>query len=278
MRCSLTQEVVVFVARAFVAIDPTGKFRRIYSPGSMAPFGFMFIHGTPTEITVSGTELSSTLYGPSTQAYIFDPIGHAIICPPIGKGLVVLSILDSTDSELADAIQEATNIEISLLREIGADRDHNSVVDPDFFSPEEIQRDFHTTNAVFAIAVNVQRPLASQTFSRTMTGTPIHVPIIDPMLSAEDLGVSTSQYCTELASIMSQIERLHMAAADNLMRKDEQFLKGNHLDPHRAQDKVQKVLTILQELGDGLSDSGEPDVQSLNQLQECAVQAGFGNN
>ena len=53
---------------------------------------------------------------------------------------------------------------------------------------------------------------------------------------------------------------------------------GTHLDPHRAQDKVQKVLTILQELGDGLSDSGEPDVHSLNQLQECAVQAGFGNN
>jgi hypothetical protein len=98
------------------------------------------------------------------------------------------------------------------------------------------------------------------------------------MLSAEDLGVSASQYCTELANIMSQIERLHMAAADNLMRQDEQFLKGTHLDPHRAQDKVQQVLTILQELGDGLSDSAEPDVQSSNQLQECAVQAGFGNN
>ena len=90
--------------------------------------------------------------------------------------------------------------------------------------------------------------------------------------------MTASQYCTELANIMSQIERLHMAAADNLLRQDEQFLKGTHLDPHRAQDKVQKVLTILQELGDGLSDFGEPDVQSLNQLQECAVQAGFGNN
>ncbi len=64
-------------------------------------------------------------------------------------------------------IQEATDHEILLLHEIGADRGHNGVVDPDFFNPEEIQRDFHTTNAVFSIAVNVQRPLTSQTFSRT---------------------------------------------------------------------------------------------------------------
>ena len=133
MRCSLTQEVVVIVARAFVAVDPTGKYRRIYSPGSMVPFGFVFMHGTPKEITITGTELSSTIYGPSTQAYIFDPFGHAIICPPIGKGLVVLSILDSTDSELADLIQEATDTEILLLHEIGADRGHNGIVDPDFF-------------------------------------------------------------------------------------------------------------------------------------------------
>jgi hypothetical protein len=174
MRCSLTQEVVVFVARAFVAIDPTGNYRRIYSPGSMAPFGFTFIHGTPTEITITGTELTSTLYGPSTQAYIFDPIGHAIKCPPIGKGLVVLSILDSTDSELADVIQEATNIEISLLREIGADRGYNSVIDPDFFNPEEIQRDFHATNAVFSIAVNVQRLWPRLAQRRLHPGDPLH--------------------------------------------------------------------------------------------------------
>jgi hypothetical protein len=32
MRCSLTQEVVVIVARAFVAVDPTGKYRRISLP------------------------------------------------------------------------------------------------------------------------------------------------------------------------------------------------------------------------------------------------------
>ena len=98
------------------------------------------------------------------------------------------------------------------------------------------------------------------------------------MLSAEDFGVSASQYGTELAKIMSKIERLHMAAADNFLRHDEQFLKGSHLDPHTTHDKVQQVLCILQELGDGIGDSGEPDVQSLNQLQECAVQAGFGSN
>jgi hypothetical protein len=113
-----------------------------------------------------------------------------------------------------------------------------------------------------------------------MTGKPVHVPAIDPIPSAEDFGVTPPAYCTELAKIMSKIERLHMAAADNFLRQDEQFLKGNHLpvDPHTAHDKAQKVLTILQELGDGLGDSGEPDIQSLSQLQECAVQAGFGNN
>ena len=72
MRCSLTQDVVVIVARAFVAVDTTGKYRRIYSPGSMVQFGFIFMHGTPKEVTISGSELTSTLHGPSTQAYIFN--------------------------------------------------------------------------------------------------------------------------------------------------------------------------------------------------------------
>ena len=152
----ITQDVVVVVARAFVAVDTTGKYRRIYSPGSMVPFGFIFMHGTPKEVTISGTELTSTLHGPSTQAYIFDPIGHAIVCPPIGKGLVALSILDSTDPELVEIIQEATEHEVMLLVQIGANRGHNGVVDPDFFNPEEIQRDFHNSNSVLSIAVNIQ--------------------------------------------------------------------------------------------------------------------------
>ena len=278
MRCSLTQDVVVIVARAFVAVDTTGKYRRIYSPGSMVPFGFIFMHGTPKEVTISGTELTSTLHGPSTQAYIFDPIGHAIVCPPIGKGLVALSILDSTDPELVEIIQEATEHEVMLLVQIGANRGHNGVVDPDFFNPEEIQRDFHNSNSVLSIAVNIQRPLSSQTSSRRVFQRPIHVPVIDPMLSAEDLGVSTSKYGTELAKIMSKIERLHMAAAEDFLKHDEEFLKGGRLDAQTAHDKVQQVLTILQELGDGLGDDGEGHAQSLNQLQECAVQAGFGSN
>ena len=278
MRCSLTQDVVVIVARAFIAVDTTGKYRRIYSPGSMVPFGFIFMHGTPKEVTISGTELTSTLHGPSTQAYIFDPIGHAIVCPPIGKGLVALSILDSTDPELVEIIQEATEHEVMLLVQIGANRGHNGVVDPDFFNPEEIQRDFHNSNSVLSIAVNIQRPLSSQTSSRRVFQRPIHVPVIDPMLSAEDLGVSTSKYGTELAKIMSKIERLHMAAAEDFLKHDEEFLKGGRLDAQTAHDKVQQVLTILQELGDGLGDDGEGHAQSLNQLQECAVQAGFGSN
>ena len=120
MKCSITNEVVVFLQRAFVAIDHTGKYRKIYSPGSLVPFGFIFMQGIPTEVTITGTELTFTLYGPSSEAYIFDPAGHAIKCPPIGKGLVVLSILDSTDSDLSTDIREATDREIMLLIASGA--------------------------------------------------------------------------------------------------------------------------------------------------------------
>ena len=33
MRCSLTDEIVVIVARAYVAFDSTGRYRKIYSTG-----------------------------------------------------------------------------------------------------------------------------------------------------------------------------------------------------------------------------------------------------
>ena len=45
MKCSITNEVVVFLQRAFVAIDHTGKYRKIYSPGSLVPFGFIIMQG-----------------------------------------------------------------------------------------------------------------------------------------------------------------------------------------------------------------------------------------
>jgi hypothetical protein len=78
MRCSVTDEIVVIVARAYVAFDSTGRYRKIYSPGSLTQFGYIFVHGTPLEMTVTGTEFTSTIAGPSTEAYIFTPQGHAI--------------------------------------------------------------------------------------------------------------------------------------------------------------------------------------------------------
>jgi hypothetical protein len=67
MRCSVTDEIVVIVARAYVAFDSTGRYRKIYSPGSLTQFGYIFVHGTPLEMTVTGSEFTSTIAGPSTQ-------------------------------------------------------------------------------------------------------------------------------------------------------------------------------------------------------------------
>jgi hypothetical protein len=120
MRCSVTDEIVVIVARAYVAFDSTGRYRKIYSPGSLTQFGYIFVHGTPLEMTVTGSEFTSTIAGPSTEAYIFTPQGHAIKCPSIGKGLQVLPILDNTDSDLMLQIEQATEVEVSLLIEGGA--------------------------------------------------------------------------------------------------------------------------------------------------------------
>jgi hypothetical protein len=103
-------------------------------------------------------------------------------------------------------------------------------------------------------------------------------PIFDPVPSVEDLGVPTSEYGATLAQLMSTLERLHMAISENFGKHDEEYLKGDRLDPHTAHEKIQEVLCTLQELGDGLSKSGDTNVHSMNQLQECAVQAGFYGN
>jgi hypothetical protein len=58
------------------------------------------------------------------------------------------------------------------------------------------------------------------------------------MLTAEDFGVCPSEYSTELAKVMSKIEALHMAAAADFLRHDEEYLKGGRLDAQSAQEKV----------------------------------------
>ena len=55
MICTISLEIVVIVARAYVAVDPTGMYRRIYSSSSLTKeFGLSFIHGIPTELMITG--------------------------------------------------------------------------------------------------------------------------------------------------------------------------------------------------------------------------------
>ena len=87
--------------------------------------------------------------------------------------------------------------------------------DYEFFDRDAILKDLHHTVAVNSLAIHVQRPVTSRVPRKLKVRRPIHVPVIQvgPMFSTEDLGVSTSDYSTELANVMSKIEALHMAAA-----------------------------------------------------------------
>ena len=66
LTCSFTGEMIVFLARAFISLDSTGRFRPIYSPGSMSPGGWNYHVGVPEQLTVRGRNLEITLEGPST--------------------------------------------------------------------------------------------------------------------------------------------------------------------------------------------------------------------
>ena len=116
--------MVVLIARSYVAFDASNRFRKIFSPGAMKPFGISFLDGIPTEVHVSGTELDTVIKGPSTDAYLFDAVGHAIKCPHITThpSLSVLPILDHTDEGVAELIQELTMAEVQVLIAAGADR------------------------------------------------------------------------------------------------------------------------------------------------------------
>ena len=282
MICTISLEIVVIVARAYLAVDPTGMYRRIYSSGSLKEFGFSFIHDIPTELTITGIELVSTICGPSTDAYLITPAGNVIRCPSLSSHrslpVQMLPIIDHTDPDLLAKVTRATRHEVNLLTLAKAILRSNGTVDKDFFNQDVILKDFHTTNAVYSISVNVQPSIRKVPTARTPARPPTMAPIFDPVPSVEDLGVPTSEYGATLAQLMSTLERLHMAISENFGKHDEEYLKGDRLDPHTAHEKIQEVLCTLQELGDGLSKSGDTNVHSMNQLQECAVQAGFYGN
>ena len=257
MICTVSQEIVVIVARAYLAVDPTGMYRRTYSSGSLKEFGFSFIHDIPTELTITGIELVSTICGPSTDAYLITPAGNVIRCPSLSSHrslpVQMLPIIDHTDPDLLAKVTRATRHEVNLLTLAKAILRSNGTVDKDFFNQDVILKDFHTTNAVYSISVNVQPSIRKVPTARTPARPPTMAPIFDPVPSVEDLGVPTSEYGATLAQLMSTLERLHMAISENFGKHDEEYLKGDRLDPHTAHEKIQEVLCTLQELGDGLS-------------------------
>jgi hypothetical protein len=270
MLCSTTKEVVVLIARSYVAFDASNRFRKIFSPGAMKPFGISFLDGIPTEVHVSGTELDTVIKGPSTDAYLFDAVGHAIKCPHITThpSLSVLPILDHTDEGVAELIQELTMAEVQVLIAAGADRRADGSVDGGFFDPDQYLPQFNHMHSVFTVSLNVQRPLGPGSSARP----PTRVPTWATQPSCEDLGVTPSSYGVKLAAVMSTIEQLHYHASA-------EFLQGSLLDPQETSEKVHTVLEILQQLGDnhasGLQSRRQDESVTLNMLQVCAVEAGF---
>jgi hypothetical protein len=270
MLCSTTQEVVVLVARSYVAFDASNRFRKIFSPGAMKPFGISFLDGIPTEVHVSGTELDTVIKGPSTDAYLFDAVGHAIKCPHVSThpSLTVLPILDHTDDGVAELIQQLTMAEIQVLTKAGADRRADGSIDGGFFDPDQYLPQFNHMHSVFTLSLNVQRPLGPGNSARP----PTRVPTWDTQPSCEDLGVTPSSYGVKLAAVMSTIEQLHYHASA-------EFLQGSLLEPQETTEKVHMVLELLQQLGDnhasGFQSRRQDTSVSLNMLQVCAMEAGF---
>ena len=128
-QCDLTHEMVVVLARTYIAVDPSGRFRSIWSPGTMKHHGFVFLQGVPANIHVTGSEYSFNLTGPSTDSYIFDSVGHCFECPTVGRGksLQVLKDIDFGDTEVMDRVDQLTQEQISLLVLAGAHRDSDGV-------------------------------------------------------------------------------------------------------------------------------------------------------
>jgi hypothetical protein len=261
--------MIVFLARAFISLDSTGRFRPIYSPGSMSPGGWNYHVGVPEQLTVRGRNLEITLEGPSRECYITDPDGHVILCPAIGKSaaLNVLPLvdLDTVDEELLNSL---TAIEIELLQTAKAHYRPDGTVDSDFFNLEVVRQQFSDQQAVFSLSVNVQRPISKAAGSSTRRLTV--APIMDPVPTAEDFDLDDGDYGTQLADIMARVARLHMQIAENFQRSSVGA---------KIEEEIHSVLDSLQAIGDATA-PGAPASEShqVNQLQQFAVDSEFVSN
>ena len=271
LQCEHTSELVVLVMRSFVALDPEGTHRAIYAPGAMKHFGWSFIIGTSQSTTIKGLEYTVTLPGPSTEAYMVDPSGHVFKCHTVGRGrsLHVIPEVDHNNSDIAEQIHSLTMVQITLLRDVGANLNSDGVEDPDYFNPEAFLPQVVTMHQVNSISMQPQRSLGSG----TADSQTVHVPLIDPVPTMEDFGtLSPERYGEAIAELMAKVQMLHLMAASSPINVSKS-------DPHAAQERIHLVLNTLQEIGDDFASSKGKSVpttvHSISQLQQSAIDAGF---
>ena len=271
LQCDLTQEIVVNLARTYIAMDSTGRYRSIWSPGTMKHYGFVFLQGVPCDIHISGSEYSFNLEGPSTDSYIFDRVGHCFECPTVGRGqtLQVLKEIDFGDSAVMERIDQLTQKQVNLLIQAGANRNSDGVEDPQFFNPDAFMSELVSQQHVWSMEQTVQRPLGIGARSRQ----PTTAPLFDPMPAAEDFSdISAETYGEQLALLTSMTERLHLHCSNS-------SINVSKSDPQVAQERIHEMLSILQQIADDYAKSRvhQPTVDSeqFNMLQQCAIEAGF---
>jgi hypothetical protein len=104
----------------------------------------------------------------------------------------VIPEVDHNNSEIAEQIHSLTMVQISLLREGGANLDADGVEDPDYFNPEAFLPQVVIMNQVNSISIHPQRPLGSG----TVNSPPVLVPLIDPVPAqkCEDIRQSVPTY------------------------------------------------------------------------------------
>jgi hypothetical protein len=163
-QCDVTREMVVVMSRTYIAVDPSGRFRSIWSPGTMKHHGFVFLQGVPANIHVTGSEYSFNLSGPSTDSYIFDSVGHCFECPTVGRGksLQVLKDINYGDTEVVAQVERLTQEQINLLVLAGAHLNSEGVEDLHFFDPDVFMPELVSQQQVWMMEQTVQRPLGRE--------------------------------------------------------------------------------------------------------------------
>jgi hypothetical protein len=83
--CEATGEVSIMLRRAYIVSDPNNRFRSIYSPGAMSPYGWSYIQRVNGDITLRLADTTVELKGDMNTARIISPTGLVIKLVPSGS-------------------------------------------------------------------------------------------------------------------------------------------------------------------------------------------------